>query len=1246
MKKLILLMLIAISSINAFNQEVEADDVYIRGDGQLYFDGVPFNRDTVQKIADEAAQSVGFYQPNDSISLNPDVIIPEFPYTIVADSLTKKLAYYNSNGELRYFGAQADFPIINTTGSTIYPGTPLSAYGIDYSIGRGLPAIQVTSCTNYDLANSFAGVAEDTMLNGEIGNIVFRSLIIYNTSGFNIRDNLWVSVDSAITNVKPLPPNYPLYVGKVVTVGTSGIVAINAEPFTGNDTEVNSDGQLNGFTVYAPGVSDTVIGSNLYVEVNNSEDTTANLTYMYAGSSYDLPTTTNTGSYGRATIQLNYGTDTSLLYQYVYIDHNGGSPQLAVSTTGYPADGIRIVEFGVRSASKHSLYGMGFAHSENNAVDGSNANGVLTKIINRVKRDGSLINKNYPPDPTVSIITSAGKDTLKVTTTSGLGYQINEQVINAMNGPYVWWNSPNGTDSIIQSLSEINYAADGTSLLTNNSRYRLNIFVVIASEGYDCYLAVNVSDGIYATDDDCVNDIGAKSVVVPPSGMTEIVARFIALPIRYTTGNGGTIVNLLGDGNYQEEINFTFGTGGTGTIAGSGATYPVDDVTFSLSDNLDPTKIMQFDASNITTGTTRVLTIPDRSDTLMTALIDDSNPNLAGDLQTNGNNIVVESGDTLKVEGQTANGVAVLDANGAMFTSSGLTWDDSRLTVVSSGNNNMFIGEFTAVTGSGSNNVCLGTNAGYSIGSGIANTYTGYNAGLNKTTSYNSFFGSGAGGKVAGGQYNNFFGQESGYDVTGSYNVMMGARSGFNATGANNVFIGHNSGYNATGSGSVFLGYRAGYDEAGSNKLYIENSNSITPLIYGDFAEDTLVFNGKVNMSSHKITNLATPTVGTDAANKAYVDATSGGDTYKSTSSYVAEIPFTSPYLTLDRHTLTANTILQPNLEGFTRNYVTELEIKASGGYNVSVLGFDLDPASPYTTFDTAANVISTYIFTVRGNQPYYLIRDQYYVDTLAPTLAEVDTNDAIAGSVVLTYDEAFNPDSVPDKSVYTVTGTTSGSITIDSIDMVGVQVYVYTEGWIDEGVNISSSSAQNWQDLEGNLSDTLNNEIVISQGLGDVIFTNISPSLIVVGNDVEATVTALGNRASSTVAINATTGGEIRFQVGAAIVNGFMGLCDTQSPSSYTDQNYSISAEPSPGPHVVELGVTLNKWTTETFDANSILQIKIAPGGTVTYAISNDSGVTFDVWYTSLVTASGDYYFIAEPRTNGAEILNCLITQ
>jgi hypothetical protein len=49
--------------------------------------------------------------------------------------------------------------------------------------------------------------------------------------------------------------------------------------------------------------------------------------------------------------------------------------------------------------------------------------------------------------------------------------------------------------------------------------------------------------------------------------------------------------------------------------------------------------------------------------------------------------------------------------------------------------------------------------------------------------------------------------------------------------------VGADSGWNSvSGSSNVFLGYRAGYNETGSNKLYIANSNTNPPLIYGDFS--------------------------------------------------------------------------------------------------------------------------------------------------------------------------------------------------------------------------------------------------------------------------------------------------------------------------------------------------------------------------------------------------------------------------
>jgi len=61
--------------------------------------------------------------------------------------------------------------------------------------------------------------------------------------------------------------------------------------------------------------------------------------------------------------------------------------------------------------------------------------------------------------------------------------------------------------------------------------------------------------------------------------------------------------------------------------------------------------------------------------------------------------------------------------------------------------------------------------------------------------------------------------------------------------------VGYQSGRNATGGSNVFLGFESGYNETGSNKLYIENSNSTTPLIYGEFDNDILRVNGSFEVT-------------------------------------------------------------------------------------------------------------------------------------------------------------------------------------------------------------------------------------------------------------------------------------------------------------------------------------------------------------------------------------------------------------
>jgi hypothetical protein len=135
------------------------------------------------------------------------------------------------------------------------------------------------------------------------------------------------------------------------------------------------------------------------------------------------------------------------------------------------------------------------------------------------------------------------------------------------------------------------------------------------------------------------------------------------------------------------------------------------------------------------------------------------------------------------------------------------------------------------------------------------NTYfgTGAGASLDGSGYYNSFFGYEAGNNTTGGDSNTFSGYQSGYsNTTGTANTFSGVGSGYNnTTGSYNTFLGYGSGHNnATGDSNVFLGLRAGYFETGSNKLYIENSLSSAPLIYGDFGSDILAVNGRLGVGT------------------------------------------------------------------------------------------------------------------------------------------------------------------------------------------------------------------------------------------------------------------------------------------------------------------------------------------------------------------------------------------------------------
>ena len=86
--------------------------------------------------------------------------------------------------------------------------------------------------------------------------------------------------------------------------------------------------------------------------------------------------------------------------------------------------------------------------------------------------------------------------------------------------------------------------------------------------------------------------------------------------------------------------------------------------------------------------------------------------------------------------------------------------------------------------------------------------------------------------------------------ITGSNNTFIGENAlKSNRDGNNNTALGYKAGEMTSGNGNIFLGANSGnnlYFQNTSNKLIIANSETNTPLIYGEFDNGLLKVNGKL----------------------------------------------------------------------------------------------------------------------------------------------------------------------------------------------------------------------------------------------------------------------------------------------------------------------------------------------------------------------------------------------------------------
>ena len=177
----------------------------------------------------------------------------------------------------------------------------------------------------------------------------------------------------------------------------------------------------------------------------------------------------------------------------------------------------------------------------------------------------------------------------------------------------------------------------------------------------------------------------------------------------------------------------------------------------------------------------------------------------------------------------------------------------------STGNNNVMVGYESGMENSGSDNFFMGRGTGW-YNDGNSNIMMGYYTGYDNRGSSNIFFGKSSGYENSGNR-GVFLGESAGRVNIGDDNIFLGYESGrYNATGTRNLFLGRQAGYsNILGDGNIFLGYQAGYSETNGDRLYIENSSSANPLIYGEFDNDVLRVNGVLQINNPAGTGYAFP---------------------------------------------------------------------------------------------------------------------------------------------------------------------------------------------------------------------------------------------------------------------------------------------------------------------------------------------------------------------------------------------------
>ncbi len=605
MKKFIITILLFLLSFAAFPQAgLETDTLWLReADGRLY----------------RLLTSTGGI--NDTLWINDLTLISSTNALInPVDSILFKNLYSDLNhteGKLYYdvgrrimifmndeqdisldLGLELWLEIKNGNGETFNDGKLVYITGSD----NGRPMVMLADNRDFVAVDAIGMLTHDV----ETGTFGFTTTygITHGipTPGETEGDRVYVGQNGDWTTSKPIFPNFEYEIGYIAVAHVSeGEIFINPKGqiddiyhniHNGNAVEPFD------FTIFSD-------GAITYGALKRSDDSTT-LSIRWSEGLYKFPVPD--------TITLTPGTDGNPVTGYVYIDQ--ATKTLQTIGTYFPLDEEikTIAKTKLQSSATTQIRG---------ALGNQNYNDYVANtatLQGRISQQGKWTRLRPAKFITgvigsIDIVNVSGLDSVKLSVTSGIISQANEQAfpgLDMLTGEDIHVPNYFG-DPWMTTTNLANLLTDATGATMAGRSFTIVTWIIQNKTGEPSHLVANVPIGSYANSGDAIDDPLNKNVYDIPYDMQSYTIFCVEFTITHTNPGGGTWTL----DNTKIITHLTPGAGGSGLSGGTGITAVIQATDYPNSYDLQGGKYLVVNDLETATEFRATGEVRDDSDTLI-----------------------------------------------------------------------------------------------------------------------------------------------------------------------------------------------------------------------------------------------------------------------------------------------------------------------------------------------------------------------------------------------------------------------------------------------------------------------------------------------------------------------------------------------------------------------------------------------------------------------------------------------------